>query len=99
MHFEMHLAALVPKQSIGRIACALDFKYPNLPIRLSVGFDSTLRLVLTLNSFTGTWAKLTHQELIDWSTPRHISLSHHLLEDLRSRLQIIVDGKTVSQWN
>jgi hypothetical protein len=88
VHFYMLVATSEPR--VGGVI--FDASYPNTAMRIIFGSSPLGQLTFTVIGLDGFAAQVASERLIDWSTPHHVAIHHHLDERLDSRVAITVDG-------
>lgn len=90
--FEVHLAAIVPKQDVSQGISVIDSRLENSPCRVSVRINPEGKVVLRIDGINGRGHQTSSDQPVAFGQPNHLVFRSWIDRDLHSNLEIYCNG-------
>lgn len=94
---DFDLVTVLRRPPIGEPALLFETRHVAAASGYRVDLAPNLALTFGVGGVDGEFRAST-QNATDWSTPHHVRFSHRVTDNLRSKLEVSIDGEVRSEW-
>jgi hypothetical protein len=97
-NLDVHLVLFVPAQKLDKVGVILDSRYPETAMAFGVALQPDMRLTVAMVGIQRTRVTLTTATPVNSSNPRHVLVTRELTDELKTNIEITVDGSERTQF-